>query len=81
MADNAGEKEWKIEEICYDRKPDGGGLEFLVKWKSGDEIWQPCENVAEIEALNKHERLRGLVTRYCLRFCLPPVLPRLLLLS
>lgn len=55
MVDDAGEEEWKVEEICHDRKQDGGGLEFLVKWKSGDETWEPYENVAETEALDKYE--------------------------
>ncbi len=29
------------------RKPEGGGLEFLVKWKCGEKTWEPFENVAE----------------------------------
>lgn len=48
-----------VEEISNHRKPDGGGLEFLVKWKGGDETWEPSEYVAETEALDKHERLHG----------------------
>ncbi len=31
----------------------GGGLEFLVKWKGGEETWEPYENVAETEALDE----------------------------
>ncbi len=57
MVDNAGEDEWEAEKICNDRKLDDGGVEFRVKWKGGDEIWEPCENVAETEVLDKYERL------------------------
>ena len=35
--DEEGEEEWEVEEIRYSRKLDGGGLEFLVKWKGGEE--------------------------------------------
>jgi hypothetical protein len=38
-------------------------LEFLVKWKRGDETWDPFQNVAETEALGKYERLHGTVPR------------------
>ncbi|KAK3694839.1 hypothetical protein B0T22DRAFT_437889 [Podospora appendiculata] len=59
VVDNAGEEEWEVEEICNYRKPEDGGLEFLVKWKGGDETWEPFENVAETEVLDKYERFHG----------------------
>jgi len=34
-------------------------VELLVKWEGGEEIWVPYENVAEMEALDKYERLYG----------------------
>lgn len=37
VVDDAGEEEWKVEKICHDEKPDGGGLEILMKWESSDE--------------------------------------------
>ena len=60
--DEEGEEEWEVEEIRHGRKLDGGGLEFLVKWKDGDETWEPYKNVAETEALDEYERLHGPVT-------------------
>ena len=60
--DEEGEEEWDVEEIRHGRKLDGGGLEFLVKWKGGDETWEPYKNVAETEALDEYERLHGPVT-------------------
>ena len=45
-------------EDCSYRKPEDGRLEFLVKWKGAKESWEPFENVAETEALNRYERLR-----------------------
>jgi len=59
VMDDPGGEEWEVEEICDDRELDDGGLEFLVKWRGGDETWEPSENVAETEALDKYERLRG----------------------
>lgn len=59
MVDDAGEEEWEVEEICNYRKPEGGGLEFVVKWKGGEETWEPFEHVAETEALDRYERLYG----------------------
>jgi len=56
------EDEWEVEEICGKRTLDGGGLELLVKWKGGEEIWEPYENVAETEALEEYERLHGRVS-------------------
>jgi hypothetical protein len=57
-----GEEEWEVEEICGDRTRDDGDLELLVRWKGGEETWEPYENVAETEALDKYERLHGPVT-------------------
>jgi len=37
----------EVEEICNYRKPEGGSLEFLVKWKCREKIWEPFDNVAE----------------------------------
>ena len=56
------EEEWEVEGIRHSRELDGGGLEFLVKWKGGEESWEPYENVAETQALDEYERLNGLVT-------------------
>jgi len=30
-----------------------------MKWKDGEETWEPFENVAETKALDKYGRLRG----------------------
>jgi hypothetical protein len=62
VVDDAGEEEWEVKKICHNRKLDDGGLEFLVKWKNGEETWEPYKNVAETEALDKYERLHGPVT-------------------
>ncbi len=59
---DGGEEEWEVEEICGVRRLEDGGLELLVKWKSGEETWEPYENVAETEALDEYERLYGWVT-------------------
>ena len=56
------EEEWEMEEICGDRKLDDGGMEMLVKWRGGEETWEPYENVAETVALDEYERLHGIVT-------------------
>jgi hypothetical protein len=53
--DNASEEEWEVEGICGDRGH-GSALELLVKWKGGEETWEPYENVAETEALDEYER-------------------------
>ena len=60
-SDAGGDEEWEVEEICGDRRLDDGGLELLVKWKGGEETWEPYENVAEAEALDEYERLHGRV--------------------
>lgn len=60
--DDGKEEEWEVEEICGDRRLDDGGLGLLVKWKGGEEIWEPYENVAETEALDQYERRHGTVT-------------------
>jgi hypothetical protein len=72
VVDGTVEEEWVVEEICDDRELDDGGVELLVKWKGGEETWEPYENVAETEALDEYERLHGPVSliRCCLRFCL-----------
>jgi hypothetical protein len=60
VVDNdTNEEEWEVEGICGDRRLDGGGLELLVKWKGGEETWEPYENVAETEALDEYEHLHG----------------------
>jgi hypothetical protein len=61
VGDDGGEEEWEVEEICGDRRRDDV-LELLVKWKGGEETWEPYKNVAETEALDKYERLHGRVT-------------------
>jgi hypothetical protein len=61
VVDDAGEEEWEVEEICDDRELDDDSVELLVKWQGGEETWEPYENVAETEALDKYERLHGLV--------------------
>ncbi|KAK0616936.1 hypothetical protein B0T14DRAFT_568502 [Immersiella caudata] len=52
VVDDAGEEEYEVNEICNYRKSEDGGLEFLVKWKCGDETWEPFESIAETEALD-----------------------------
>ncbi|KAK4233638.1 hypothetical protein C8A03DRAFT_19323 [Achaetomium macrosporum] len=65
VADDLGEEEeFPVEEICGDRKLDDGGVELLVKWKGGEETWEPYENLAETEALDRYERLHGQVSTY-----------------
>ena len=58
----ATEEEWEVEAICKKNRRDDGGWELLVKWKGGEETWEPYENVAETEALDEYERLHGPVT-------------------
>ncbi|KAK4151942.1 hypothetical protein C8A00DRAFT_35415 [Chaetomidium leptoderma] len=60
--DSGEEEEWEVEEICGDRTQDDGDLEPLVRWKGGEETWEPYENMAETEALDVYERLHGRVT-------------------
>ena len=55
-------EEWEVEEICDKNRQDDGGWKLLVKWKGGEETWEPYENVAETEALDEYERLHGRVT-------------------
>lgn len=50
-----------MEEIRDDRKLADGGVEVLVKWKGGEETWEPYGNVAEVKALDEYERLYGRV--------------------
>ncbi|KAK0702719.1 hypothetical protein B0H67DRAFT_650083 [Lasiosphaeris hirsuta] len=59
VVDDAGEEEWDVEEICNCRKLEDSGVELLVKWKGGDQTWEPFENMAETEALDKYERLHA----------------------
>ncbi|KAK4206404.1 hypothetical protein QBC37DRAFT_300861 [Rhypophila decipiens] len=59
VVDDSNGVEWDVEEISNHRKSDSGGLEFPVKWKGGDETWEPFEYVAETEALDKYEHLHG----------------------
>lgn len=61
VVDDPGEEEWEVEEICSHRKSEDGSLEFLVKWKGGEETWEPLQNVAETEALDRYEHLSSLV--------------------
>ena len=53
--------EWQVEEICGKRTRDDGAVELLVKWKGGEETWEPYENMAETKTLDKYERLHGRV--------------------
>jgi hypothetical protein len=62
VGDDGGEEEFPVEEICGDRGLDDGGLELLVKWKVGEETWEPYENVAQTEALDRYGRLYCPVT-------------------
>jgi len=52
-------EEWEVEEICSKNRRDDGSLELLVRWKGGEETWEPYEIVAETEALDKYEGLHG----------------------
>jgi hypothetical protein len=63
VTDNAdGDEEWEVEEICGHRRLDDRGVQLLVKWKGGEKTWEPYENVAETEALDRYEHLHGPVT-------------------
>jgi hypothetical protein len=55
-------EEWEVEEICRKNRRDDGGLELLVKWKGGEETWEPYKNMADTKALDEYERLHGPVT-------------------
>ncbi len=57
-------EEWEVEEICGKNRRDDGGWELHVKWKGGEETWEPYDYVAETEALDEYERLYGPVTVY-----------------
>jgi hypothetical protein len=54
--------EWEVEEICGHRRGDDGDLQLLVRWRGGEEIWEPYENMAETQALDEYERLHRRVT-------------------
>lgn len=41
VVDNASEQEWGLEEICDCRELDDGSVELRVKWKGGEETWEP----------------------------------------
>lgn len=56
------EEEWEVEKICDMKELDDGGLKLLVRWKGGEETWEPYENVAETEAPDRYERLHGQVS-------------------
>lgn len=53
--------DWEVEEICGHRRLDDDSVELLVKWKGGEETWTPYENLEEVEALDRYERLHGRV--------------------
>jgi hypothetical protein len=55
-------KPTEVEEICRKHRRQDGSWELLVRWKGGEESWEPYENVAETKALDEYERLRGPVT-------------------
>ena len=57
-----GEEEWEVEEICGHRRLDDGSVELLVRWGGGEETWEPYDNVAETEALDRYEDLHGQVS-------------------
>ncbi len=50
-----------MEEICRKNRRGDGSWELLVRWKGGEETWEPYENMAETEALDEYERLHGQV--------------------
>ena len=56
------EEWWEVEEICRKNRRDDGSWELLVRWKGGEETWEPYENMTETEALGEYERLYGPVT-------------------
>lgn len=57
--DDAGEEQRDVEEISDAGKLNDGGRELLGKWKGGEEIWEPYENVAETEAIEEHPSTLG----------------------
>lgn len=62
VGEDSGEEEWEVEGILSHGGLDDGGLELLVRWKGGEETWDPYENVEEAEALDEYERLHGMLT-------------------
>ena len=56
------EEWWEVEGICRKNRRHDGSWEVLVKWKGGEETWEPYENVKETEALDEYERLHGTLT-------------------
>jgi hypothetical protein len=56
-------EEWEVKEVCGHRTADDGVLEVLVRWMSGKETWELCEDVAqsEAEAFDGYERVHGWV--------------------
>ncbi|KAJ9137816.1 hypothetical protein NKR19_g8058 [Coniochaeta hoffmannii] len=56
---DAGEEEWEVEEIKKHRTLDDSLLEYLVKWKTGEETWEPLGNVAETVALESDRTARA----------------------
>lgn len=55
------EEWWEVEEICRKNRRHDGSWEVLVRWKGGEETWEPFENLAETEALHEYERRHGTV--------------------
>jgi hypothetical protein len=70
VVDDAGEKEWEVETICDYRAGDDGDLELLVRWKGGEETWEPYENVAERRHLTSTSTFMAGLCRYCLKYYL-----------
>ncbi|KAK4243538.1 hypothetical protein C7999DRAFT_44666 [Corynascus novoguineensis] len=59
---HSSEEEWVLRRFFCPKKPADGGVELLVKWKGGEETWEPYENMAETEALGEYKRLSGTLT-------------------
>ncbi|KAH6632478.1 hypothetical protein F5144DRAFT_488830, partial [Chaetomium tenue] len=58
---DAIEKEWGVAKIWKHKGLADGGWKVLVEWDNGERTWEPYENMADTEALDKYERLTGWV--------------------
>ncbi|KAL2144069.1 hypothetical protein VTI28DRAFT_9680 [Corynascus sepedonium] len=59
VAGAAGRRSGRWRGFAAKNRRNDGGWELLVKWKDGEETWEPSENVAETEALDEYETFMG----------------------
>jgi hypothetical protein len=46
---DGGEKEWEVDEILGHRRYQNDVIRFKVKWKAGDETWEPLKSLVDWE--------------------------------